>query len=153
MRHFTVAGLSVCLLFGGGAAQADSKSALLFSCSIGAKHVDVTKLGDRFTYRFGTAGASEMSIMGEPGAGNIFQMRQRFTGPESQVRFTKGEFSYIVFAAEGNPSVGARSIAGVTVMRGLKSISSLTCDRFTEFNGFDEAFSAVPEDTEAYSGM
>ena len=152
MRYWIAVGLSLCLL-SSGAARAETRPTLLFSCAIGAKTVSVTKTGTRFVYRFGTDSHSDMTIVGDPVAGNIFRLRQMYAGPETQVRFTNGEFSYIVLAAEGNANVGARSIAGVTVIRGLKNIAFTTCARFTEFVGFDEAFSAVPEDTESYSGM
>jgi hypothetical protein len=151
MRLLAAVGLSVSLFASG--ARAEGKSELLFSCAIGAKQVSVAKTDKGFVYRFGTAAHSEVTLVGDPASGNIFQLRQRFTGPETQVRFTKGEFSYIVLSAEGNSDVGANSIAGVTVMRGLKSISFLTCARFTEFKNFDQAFAGVPEDIEAYSGM
>ncbi len=134
-------------------ARAESKSSRVFDCSLGGKRVSVTKSGDRFTYHFGTAAKDDMSITGDHSAANIFQMEQRFTGPESQLRFTNGEFSYIVYSAEANANVGARSTAGLVVMRGTKVISHKLCSRFTEMHTFDNGFLSLPEDTETYSAM
>ena len=134
-------------------ARAETKPSPVFACSVGGKRVSVTKSGDRFVYHFGTAGKDEMSIVGDPAAGDIFQMSQRFAGPENQLRFKNGDFSYIVFSAEGNPSVGARSIAGLVVMRGTKIISDTLCSLFTEVNTFDNGFSSLPEDTADFSAM
>lgn len=138
---------------GVASARAETKPSPVFACAVGAKRVSVAKAGDRFVYHFGTFGKDEMSIVGDPAAGNIFQMSQRYAGPENQLRFTSGEFSYIVFSAEGNPSVGARSIAGLVVMRGSKIVSDNLCSRFAELNTFDNGFSSLPEDTADFSAM
>jgi hypothetical protein len=152
---FGVAWSLLALLVGSGAvdARAATKPSAVFACSIGAKRVSVTKSGGHFVYRFGSAGKVEMSIVGDPAAGNIFRMWQRFAGPENQLRFTNGEFSYIVFSADGNSNVGAQSIAGLVVMRGTKTVSNSLCSRFAELDTSDKDFSALPEDTADFSGM
>ncbi len=104
MKFVATFGLPLLLVASTVAAEcAESEPSRVFSYSVGEKRVSVSKSGDRFVYHFGAAGKDKMSIVGVPATGNIFQKSQRFTGPEYQLRFTNGEFSYIVYSAEGNP--------------------------------------------------
>jgi hypothetical protein len=135
------------------AARAETNPARVFACSIGAKRVSVTATQDGLVYHFGTATKDEMTVVGTPAAGNVFQMAQRYTGPEFQLRFKNGEYSYIVYSAEGNANVGASSVSGLVVMRGTKTASDRSCSRFTEFAMPANGTFAFPEDTEGYSAM
>ena len=133
--------------------QAPAKPSPEFTCSIGSKRVSVTKSGNRFVYRFGTAAGNEISIEGVPAEGNVLRLSQSFDGEENQIRFKQGEFSYIVFSTSGNPSVGARAIAGLVVKRGTSVISDKTCSQFTDRIFADEDYWALPEDDAAFSAM
>ena len=124
----------------------------LFACSVGGKQVSVTVMGDRLVYHYGTARKDEMAIIGVPASGNVFQMWQRYAGIEKQLRFTTGEYSYIVYSVDGNARVGAHETSGLVVMRGVKTISDKTCSPFAELELPDEAL-AVPQDTDKYSAM
>jgi hypothetical protein len=154
MKFIVATGLSA--LFAAAmivATGAETRRSPVFWCSIGEKRVSVSKSGDRFVYHFGTAAKDEMSIVGIPAAGNIFQMAQRFDGEEHQLRFRNGEFSYIVYSTSGNPIVGGRAIAGLVVKRGTDVVSDFACSRFTELNDLDHDYSSLPEDTAAFSAM
>ena len=135
------------------AAQSEDVSMTLFTCAIGAKSVSVTAGGGRLIYRYGTIDKNEMSIVGNPAAGNIFQMTQRYAGMEYQLRFKTGEFNYIVYSAEGNERVGASATSGLVVMRGTKRISDKSCSRFAPLAMPEAALKGVPDDTDAYSAM
>jgi hypothetical protein len=156
MKLLTMLGLSALLgLVGSGvAAAADGASTKLFACAIGGKTVAVavTAAGGRLVYRYGTADKEELSIVGDPAAGNIFQMSQRFAGMEYQLRFSNGDVSYIVYSSEGNARTGAAATSGLVVMRGGKRISDRSCSRVAQLVLPAEAL-AIPEDTDAYSAM
>ena len=134
------------------AAHAQERPRPVFSCANGDKRVSVTEAGGRYLYRFQRGGKEELSILGDPAAGNIFWMMQRYAGEEYQLRFTRGEFSYIVFSSEGNASVGASATSGLVVMRGAKRISDLSCARFANFDMPANA-ADLPQDTDAFSAM
>ena len=76
----------------------------------------VTRSGDQITYHDGIAHADEITIVGTANSGNIFQMAQRYAGMEYQLRFANGDFSYTVYASEGNPQVGAHAISGISAL-------------------------------------
>ncbi|MBV1700797.1 MAG: hypothetical protein KGQ46_03140 [Hyphomicrobiales bacterium] len=136
----------------GPVAYAKTDTTKLFSCAFGAKRVLVDVTGGQIVYHFGTPGRDEISIIGSPKAGNIWQMQQRFAGMEYQIRFTKGEYSYIVYSAEGNANVGASAISGLVVMHGKKRIADKSCVPFAELDLPDEGLK-VPQDVEDYSAM
>jgi hypothetical protein len=86
MKFVATFGLPLLLLASTVAAEcAESEPSRVFSYSVGEKRVSVSKSGDRFFYHFGAARKDEMSIVGVPATGNIFQESQRFTGPECQL--------------------------------------------------------------------
>lgn len=132
--------------------RAEGTSTTVFTCSIGKKTVSVTRADGRLTYHYGTGSKDEMSIIGIPGSGNVFQMVQRFAGMEYQIRFKNGDYSYILYDSEGNGRVGAEASSGLVVMQGTKHISDRSCARFTEFAVSPDSL-GIPEDTDAYSAM
>jgi hypothetical protein len=132
--------------------HAEGSSTTIFTCSIGKKTVSVTHADGRLTYHYGTSIKDEMSIVGIPTSGNVFQMAQRFAGMEYQLRFRNGEYSYIVYDSEGNSQLGAEATSGLVIMRGTKQISYRSCARFTEFAVPLDSL-GVPEDTDAYPAM
>ena len=114
--------------------------------------MSVTRADGRLTYHYGTGIDDEMSIVGIPASGNVFQMAQRFAGMEYQLRFRNGEYSYIVYDSEGSSRVGAAATSGLVIMQGTKQISERSCARFTEFAVPLDSL-GIPEDIDAYSAL
>jgi hypothetical protein len=153
MRALIVAGVVALAAVGAGSTvHAEGGFVTVFTCSIGKKTVSVTRADGRLTYHYGAGGKDEMSIVGIPAAGNVFQMAQRFAGMEYQLRFRNGEYSYIVYDSEGNGRVGASASSGLVIMQGTKHISDRSCTRFTEFAVPLDSL-GIPEDTDAYSAL
>jgi hypothetical protein len=93
MKAMIVPGLIALMAVGAApTVRAGSISTTVFRCSIGKKTVSVTRADRRLTYHYGMGNKDEMSIVGIPGSGNVFQMTQRFAGVEYQLRFRKGEY-------------------------------------------------------------
>ena len=153
MKAMIVPGLVVLMALGPASTiHAEGISTTVFTCSIGKKTVSVTRADGRLTYHYGTANKDEMSIVGIPSSGNVFQMTQRYAGMEYQLRFRNGEYSYIIYDSEGNGRVGAAATSGLVIMQGTKQISDRSCSRFAEFAVSLDSL-GIPEDTDAYSAM
>ena len=153
MKATIIPGLVALMALGPAAAiRAQSVPATVFTCAIGKKTVSVTQAGSQLTYHFGVGGKDEMTIVGTPSSGNVFQLSQRFAGWEHQVRFTNGDYSYIVYDSEGNGRVGAASSSGLVIMQGAKQISDRPCTRYAEFAVSLDSL-GIPEDTDAYSAL
>jgi hypothetical protein len=153
MKAMIVPGLVALITLGPASTiHAEGSSTTVFTCSIGKKTVSVTHADGRLTYHYGTGIKDEMSIIGIPTAGNVFQMTQRFAGMEYQLRFKNGEYSYIVYNSEGNTRVGAAASSGLVIMQGTKHISDRSCAGFTEFAVSLDSL-GIPEDTDTYSAM
>ncbi len=153
MNPMIVPGLVALVALGpASAVRAEGNSATLFACSIGKKTVSVTNADGRLTYHYGTDSNDEMSIVGIPASGNVFQMAQRFAGMEYQLRFRNGDYSYIVYNSEGSGRVGAAATSGLVIMQGAKQIADRPCARYTEFAVSLDSL-GIPEDTDAYSAM
>ena len=153
MKAMIVPGLIALMAVGAASTVgAGGISTTVFTCSIGKKTVSVTRADRRLTYHYGTGNKDEMSIVGIPSSGNVFQMTQRFAGMEYQLRFRKGGYSYIVYDSEGSDRVGAAASSGLLIMQGTKRISDRSCSRFAEFAVSLDSL-GIPEDTDAYSAM
>jgi hypothetical protein len=153
MKAMIVPGLVALIALGpASTVHAEGSSTTVFTCSIGKKTVSVTRADSRLTYHYGTKNNDEMSIVGIPASGNVFQMAQRYAGMEYQLRFRNGDYSYIVYDNEGNNRVGAAATSGLVIMKGTKQISYRSCARFTEFTVPLDSL-GIPEDTDAYSAM
>lgn len=125
----------------------------IFACSLGQKRVTVTATGDELVYRYGTRAKNEITIVGSAARRNVFFRTGRYANIENQIRFTRGAFSYIVFSEGGKPSVGARPVSGLTVLRGTKPVAEFTCRRWTELDSNRFDFGKLPADSEAYSAL
>ena len=153
MKAMIVSGLVALIALGpASTVHAEGSSKTIFTCSLGKNTVSVTHADGRLTYHYGNGIKEEMSIIGTPISGNVFQMSQRFAGVEYQLRFRNGEYSYIVYDSEGNGRVGATASSGLVVMQGTKQISDRSCTRYTEFSVSVHSLE-LPEDTDAYSAM
>jgi hypothetical protein len=136
-------------LWSGVSAQA---AVPLFTCRIGAHTVSVSDDGGQLAYRYGTAGKTEMSIVGTAKSGDVLQLEQRFAGMEHQLRFKTGGFSYIVYSSEGNGRTGASATSGLVVMQGAKRLSDKSCSPYAELTLPPDS-EAIPQDSDAYSAM
>lgn len=132
--------------------HAEGKSTTIFSCSIGKKTASVTLADGQLTYHYGIRGHDELTIVGIPASGNVFQMAQRYAGMEYQLRFKTDDYSYILYASEGNAQAGAAAVSGLVILQGTDRIADRSCARFTEFSIPLDTL-GIPEDTEAYSAM
>jgi hypothetical protein len=134
------------------AIRAQGVPATVFTCAIGKKTVSVTQADGQIAYHYGAGGRDEMTIVGTPTSGNVFQLSQRFAGWEHQLRFTSGDYSYIVYDSEGNGRVGAASSSCLVIMQGAKQISDRSCKRYAEFAVSLDSL-GLPEDSDAYSAL
>ena len=87
----------------------------------------MTAQGDRIRYRYGTARRAELEIEAAPGSGTLFRREALYTGAYRHLRFVNGDYSYIVYALDGNSMTGARAISGVVVTRGERRLRELQC--------------------------
>jgi hypothetical protein len=154
MRFVIVLGLVALLPLGSCFAATPERSPTkVFACSIGDKKVSVVTVNDRLIYRYGTASKDELSIVGIPVSGNIHWLQDRFAGVESQLRFTNGEYSYIIYSTDGNANAGAAATSGLIVARGTKVISERLCSPYAELVMPDFNAIGIPMDSEMYQAM
>ena len=133
-------------------AKAEQAPHSVFACSLGRKSVSVTSVGNQLTYSFGTPGHTEISITGNGGQGNVLFREDRYANTEYQLRFMKGEFSYIVYSMAASRVAGTAAVSGLTVRKGAKTVADMPCTRFTYLKPvFD--YDSLPVDTEEYSAM
>ena len=151
MKFVALPLVAVTVLGFASVARGGEAPTILFACTVGKKIVSVTRTGDQITYHYGVAHVDELTIVGTPNSGNIFQMEQRYAGMVYQLRFTKGEFSYTVYASEGNPQVGAHAISGLVVTKGAQRISDKSCARYANLSLPGDL--KIPEDTDNNSAM
>ncbi|WP_306225761.1 hypothetical protein [Bosea beijingensis] len=107
----------------------------IFSCSLGRKVVslcaspDLTETAGTMSYRFGRKGAIELEYPAAP-----VHPRTAFTaGIDSAergdfVRFSKGEFTYTLYALVGLRE--RREEDGLSIARGAKVVRNLKCADF-----------------------
>lgn len=136
------------------AAQSGDGQRTVFECILrNGKTVRVTSQGGNVFYNYGRRDRPELSLRGSPRSGNVYFMRQRYAGPQMQLRFTNGEYSYIVHAMEGNAHRDANAVSGLVVMRGTRTIADHSCRRYTDFKDSFDLLDSLPEDSEAYTAM
>lgn len=137
-----------------------SQEQVLFSCPIGKKMVSVCA-SQHFTpssvqwllqYRFGPQGAPELVLPDLPAPPHTFVKAGtlRFSGGGgAYLRFTKGQYSYVVYTATGR---GWGEKAGAAVEKGGKVTASLKCtSAVTSELGPDLYGKAgLPEDTQGF---
>lgn len=133
-----------------GGARSAERPQRVFACSLGRKSVSVTSLGHRLTYTFGTPGHTEISITGSAGQGNVLHYGARYAGWEDQLRFVRGQYSYVAYSVEGNSNSDASPVSGLVVLKGDKVAADMPCTRYTKFSG---DFDLLPADTKQYSAM
>jgi hypothetical protein len=144
-------------LAAGDPSPAFAKPVTIFECHLPAgKWVTVTQDGDQFTYRHGTAHGTDLTITGNAHTANLFYWSGRYTNIEQQLRFTKGDYSYIVYSLGPNPNLGADGDSGIEVLKGTNIISDTngdqdTCSPWADLNISME--NDLPEDDQSWSAM
>ena len=125
---------------------------LLFSCRIGARTATVTADGPRLIYRFGPARRPEITIVAGRTGGGVFYRRERYVEWEEQLRFTRGDYSYILYSMAANPHADSSAISGLVVLRGTNRVSDQSCARHASFTfGYD--YEGLPQDSETFTAM
>lgn len=149
--------LFVVLTMGSISSAEAANPVTIFDCHLpGGKIVTVTESSDNtFTYRHGTKHSTDMMISGTPTSGNLFYWFGRYAGLEFQLRFTKGDYSYIVYSLGPNPNVGASGSSGVEVFKGTKDISDPTGrnDTCTPFADLDGMTDDLPVDNDSWDAI
>jgi hypothetical protein len=134
-------------------AQSGSGQSTLFECTLrNGKTVRVTEQGGNFFYNYGTRNRRELSLRGSARAGNVFHKMERYYAIATQIRFTRGAYSYIVHSLPGSTRADARGSSGVIVLRGNRVLSQQECRRVTEMTGWD-LLRTLPEDDERWLAM
>ncbi len=101
----------------------------VFSCQLGGgKIVTVRQHGERFLYRYGTAGQAELTIEGTPTNGRIFQQTAVHGGTNDiELRFVSGAYSYVVHSFPRSDIVDNVPVSGLRVYRGGRMIMDRSC--------------------------
>jgi len=97
-----------------------------------------------------------MTITGDANSGNVFYWSGRYTNIEQQLRFTRGDYSYIVFSLGANANLGSGGYSGIEVLKGTTVISDTkgqkdTCSPFADLNIWMD--NDLPEDDDSWSAM
>jgi hypothetical protein len=135
-------------------AQSGSGAETVFECTLrNGNSVRVTAQGGNLFYRYGNSRRAELALRGSARSGTVHYMQQRYASIQSQLRFTNGNYHYIVHSMGANQQSGSSSISGLVVMRGTRRVADHSCRRFTEFRAGFDTLNRLPADTEAYSVM
>ena len=153
MSKIAVMSIAAVALTSPASAQQPPRTETVFSCTLrGGNLVTITARGDRLTYRYGKSRRPQLTLSGGPETGNVFLLQQRYAGPQRQLRFVNGDYSYIVHYMGADPRV-ANSFSGLVVMRGTRRVSDRLCTRYREFEAGWDLIHRLPEDSEAWSVM
>lgn len=158
MKHLFLTLVTACAaLMTDDLSPALAKPVTIFDCHLPAgKLVTVTQDGGTFTYRHGTAHHTDLTITGSADSGNLFYWSGRYTNIEQQLRFTKGDYSYIVFSLGANANLGSDGVSGVEVLKGTKIISDTNGNKDTCSPWADLQISIdndLSEDDDSWSAM
>lgn len=113
----------------------------------------MTVEGDSFTYRYGSRDETELTIAGHGVSGNVHAYWGRYVSPLRQLRFTAGEYSYILYTMAANPRMDTSGSSGLIVMKGKTVLSDRQCKPWVEFTAGLDAIDALPQDGEDWSAM
>lgn len=125
----------------------------IFDCKLGTKRATVTVERGRVIYRYGSGNLAELTIAGSGATGNVHGYVGRYAEILRQVRFTKGEYSYILYTMGASRRADSSAVGGLTVMRGTKVLSNRACKPWVEFTGGYQALDGLPQDDDSWSAM
>jgi hypothetical protein len=119
----------------------------IFSCRLpGGRIATVTGIAGGMVYRYGPPGRPEITILGTPANRKLFHMIAVHGGDwDIQLRFVKGEYSYIVDSFPRNEIVDNVPVSSLTVFRGGKKILERNCSPWAEISLGDIDLSEFPE--------
>jgi hypothetical protein len=135
------------------ATPATARTQTIFACNLGAKRAIVTIDSRGFVYRYGTAKKADLTIVENAGSANLHAYWGRYVSPLRQLRFTAGEYSYLLYTMAANERMDTNGTAGLMVLRGTKVLSDRQCKPWVEFTGGFERIDALPQDEEDWSAM
>ncbi len=109
-----------------------SDETVVYSCQFGAKHGSVCAAPGRIAYRFGASGKPpELAIASAPDWENVRIGRIVCGGGgyQNHLRFTRGDYHYIVFEAAGGglTEVAGKRWSGISVWRGETEMPARAC--------------------------
>ena len=143
--------LLLCALAVAAPAQAAEAPERIFSCSFGARQVEVERDGATLTYRFGRPGRPEMVLSGDAASGNIHYHRTLYARGEDQtLRFQSGAYSYLIFNAFLAPNYWQQDSvdqSGLLVLHNGRRIARMNCRDGGEFTEHP-IFAQLPQDEE-----
>ncbi|RYY07217.1 MAG: hypothetical protein EON55_21900, partial [Alphaproteobacteria bacterium] len=127
--------LSIIATAGALRAEPGTASHRVFACALGAKSVSVTASGNQLVYSFGTAAHTELRVVASASRKNVFFRTDRYAGPQQQLRFVNGAYSYIVYSMAGNAETEAQSVSGLVVTKDGKKVADMPCSTYSELGG------------------
>ena len=142
MNRFLTALLPLLCLSLPAPAAAACQGENLFQCQIGKKDLEVCRTGSAVSYSFGPKGKAEMQIataLSEldyqpwPGIGRAMW---------EAVSFHNGGVSYEVWSSFDRLDENAQLEGGVNVIKGGKTVASLTCNKGSVEAGLDLLYGA-----------
>jgi hypothetical protein len=102
----------------------------VYSCDLGRQVLSVCERYGTVHYRHGPRRRPDLAISSNGRDGRAHQSETTGTGGgyQVQLRFSRGAFSYIVFAGQAAPvRTGGPARSGVAVLRGARRVSTQIC--------------------------
>ena len=147
--------IAITLAGGQSSAHPVGQPAFNFTCVLGSKAVRITTEGEDLVYRYGPAGAPELTIRGSAKNDNIFFRHDM--GPRSeaqQLRFANGAYAYVLsslFVAPGYNGKGAADWVKFSVLHAGDVIKTQVCRRAASFEDYDQ-LDRLPHDNTEFIG-
>jgi hypothetical protein len=108
-------------------------------------HALVTVRGERFTFRFGTARRPELTIIARAADRNVF-MRPYGPGYMKQLRFVRGEQSYVLWSAEPSRVHSETGASGLMIFHNAREVGHGACTGYAELRISEWNVPEIPED-------
>lgn len=125
-----------------------AQEVVVLSCTVGKRVVSVCGVpGKSLQYRYGPAGAVELSFPADP---TTFKSVANFgrvdfaSGGAGYVRFVNKNVEYVVFTASGT----GWEKDGLIAVQGGKVVNSKVCDKYATGTVFDAEAFGLPKDSE-----
>jgi hypothetical protein len=111
--------------------QCRAGEAVAYSCQFGKKVASVCATGASVAYRYGPVGSPEIEIVssGRDGLARRSFVVGQGHGREDHVRFSKGDYSYVVHSGVAGElsDIAGHTWSGVVVMQGEAEFARLDC--------------------------